>query len=121
MALRTFQSRAQPDRGRRVNAIDDLIGAIPFGVDSSFDVAGRRSVKTSCDFLRKCRIGQQVPRDLFNRELINGHVVIHRLNDPIAKGPHVSNLIRLVSVGIGVACQVEPMPSPLFAVMLRGQ
>ena len=67
-------------------------------------------------------IGKQVPGDLFDSELIKGHVGVQRADDPIAKQPGPEALLVLVvTVRVGEVSEVEPEPAPTLAIARRGQ
>ena len=73
--------------------------------------------------MRSCsgRAGQHVAGELLDRELIERHVGVEGVDDPIAIRPDRARPVLLVAVGVGVAGQVEPAPRPALAVMRRSQ
>jgi len=44
-------------------------------------------MKASRDTLIECGAGQQITSNLFDRKLIEWHVLIERTDDPVAKEP----------------------------------
>ncbi len=64
-------------------------------------------------------LGQQVARDLLHDEPVERHVVVQRLDDPVAVAPDRSRPVDRVAVRVGVARDVEPVPAPALAVMRR--
>ncbi len=67
-------------------------------------------------------IRQQVARDLLDGELIEGHVAIHGVDDPIAIAPGVrTQAVAEETVAVGIACHVQPVPSPAFPEIGRGE
>ena len=70
------------------------------------------------DSLLDRRIWQQVASDLLNRELIVRHVVVERIDHPIAVQPCDSAPVRLEAVGVGVPRQVEPELRLPLAIVL---
>ncbi len=63
----------------------------------------------------------QVASELQANELIVGHIVIQRLDDPIAPGPLLTEQVLFKSVAIGVASSIQPGARPAFAVAGRSQ
>ena len=90
-------------------------------INPSFLIDLGVSMKASRDELLLIGVRQQVSGKLFNTELIQGHVAIECLNDPITVAPHGPFTIDAVTIRIGVASDVEPMPSPALTIMGRAQ
>src|SRR5207245_1044764 len=67
------------------------------------------------------RIREQVSGDLLDRELVEGHVGVEGVDDPVAVGPDLARAVLLVAVGIGVAGEVEPTAGPALAVVGAGE
>jgi hypothetical protein len=65
------------------------------------------------------RIRQHVARDLFDREAVERHVLIQRVDDPVAILPHHPREILFEALRVGIARQIEPRPRPPFAIMRR--
>ena len=65
---------------------------------------------------------EHVTSDLFLREAGIGFVFIERSNDVVAIGPSIHpQLVFVIAAGVRVLDDVEPMPRPAFAVVLRIQ
>ena len=65
---------------------------------------------------------QQVASHLFDEEAIVGHVGIHGVDDVVAITPGVRKRdVRFLAARFGIASDVEPVPAPAFAELLRGQ
>ncbi len=63
-----------------------------------------------------------VARKLLEHEAVVGHVLVERLDDPVAVLPGaVLDAVALEAVGLGVAHEIEPVPPPLLAVVRAGQ
>ena len=65
----------------------------------------------------------QIPRDLIAQELGVGEVLVERLDDPIAVAPRLAEValrrqLNEIS-GIGVAHDIEPVPTPALAIQRR--
>ena len=116
VTLTTFQSGSKENRSSRIHTIEHLIDAILFWMNARFDIAGNSAMKSSCDFLVGRGVRNQITRQLFQRELIKRHVVVHRVDHPISIRPAFTQLICLITVGVGVAGQIQPGLCPTFAV-----
>ncbi len=78
-------------------------------------------MKAGCDFLVYCCVREHVTCQLFDRELIERHIILKCIDHPIAVGPYRSHLVFFVTVGICIASQVQPFTSPTFAIVRRLQ
>ena len=78
-------------------------------------------VETGGDALVSRGVGQEVPRELFQSELVEGHVGIERADHPIAPRPDASSAILFVPVGVGVPGQIHPATAPAFTVARGSQ
>ena len=67
------------------------------------------------------RVRQQVAGDLLDRELVERHVAIQRIDHPVAILPHLARRVDGVAVGIGVARHIEPVAAPALAVVRRSE
>ncbi len=121
VALRAAQRGAEPHRRRRVGAIDEHLVHRLVGIDAALLVGHRVAMEAGGDALRLGRVGQHVAGDLLDREAIEGHVGVERVDHPVAVLPDVATLVLLVAVGVGVAGEVEPRPGPALAVARRGE
>ena len=55
---------------------------------------------------------------LLDGELVEGHVRVERVDDPVAPGPDVAQVIALEAVGVGVAGEIKPGARPADAEVL---
>jgi len=117
VALRAAKGRAQPHRGRRIDAIDQILPVGLFLVDSAFLVEHRVAVEARGNPLRHVRIRQHVPRYLLDREPVEGLVTVQGLDHPVAILPHRSSAVLLVAVAVGIAREIEPRPRPPLAIV----
>ena len=62
-------------------------------------------------------IRQQVTGDLFDRELIEWHILIECLDDPVAVGPDRSRVVFFVTIGVRISGEIEPFARPPLAVL----
>ena len=120
VALRAADGQAHPNRADGAGAVDDFFEAELFDLDASLAILKRVAVEARGDFLFGRCVFEQVTGYLFSGELVEGYVVVERVDDPMPVSPGVrTNKILLVAVAVGVACQVEPLHRPLFAVVRR--
>ena len=73
------------------------------------------ALKPRCDQLVTGWIVQQVTGKLLDRELIEGHVFVVSLDDPIAIRPHLTIVIEVHPVRVSVSRRVEPIASSMFS------
>ena len=122
VALSAPHRQTEPDRSRRVGSIDELLVAVLLFVGSPLFVRQRIAMKTGRDPLVERRVGQQVSRQLLDRELIEWQIAIERIDHPIPPTPRVgTRQVFLIAIAVGIACEIEPMPSPPLAKMGRSQ
>ena len=63
----------------------------------------------------------EVAGELVDGELVERHVAVQGVDDPVAVLPDRARGVDAVAVRVGVAGQVEPGPRPALAVMGRGE
>ena len=82
----------------------------------------RVAVQARRHALVECCLGQHVPGDLLDREMIVGHIGVQRGDDPVAIAKRERpRTIFLIAVAIGIASQVEPMSAPALTKMRRSK
>ena len=116
VTLSATGGQAHPDRAGGGDPVDRGVETEFQGIDSAFFVELGVSVKPSGGFLILRSVGQHVPGQLLDGELVVGHIVIESPDHPVAVGPDVAGTIFLVAIAVGVAGEVEPLASPLFPV-----
>jgi hypothetical protein len=79
------------------------------------------AVEACGDPLLEGGVWQQIAGELLDCELVEGHVGVERLDDPIAPAPHVPRAIVLIAAGVGIACGVEPGERHLLSIAGRSQ
>ena len=63
---------------------------------------------------------QHISGDLHAREFIVRHVVVHRVNDPVAIRPEiVADVVPLKTVALAKPREIQPVPPPALAVVRR--
>ena len=91
-------------------------------VGAAFGVGEGLAVESGGEFLQGGGVGEKVAGELLDGELIKGEVGVDGVDDPIAIAPGVHAwAIFFVSITIGIASLVEPVPAPAFAKMRRGK
>ena len=58
---------------------------------------------------------------MFDGELIKRHVVVDRLDDPVAVWPNRALAVFLIAVGVGITGEIQPFAGPAFAIARRGE
>ena len=117
-------AQAEKHLAHRVDHV--LMGQVHVLIDVVAEAAGNRQ-ETGGDHavrigLRRTIRRQDVAGDLVADELVIGHVAVERGDDPVAIPPRMGQrMIGVLAGGVGIAHQVEPVPSPALAVMRRGE
>jgi len=78
-----------------------------------------RNLPPTRNYLVACGIGQHVAGKLLEGELVERHVRVKGMDDPIAVGPDGAGTVFLVAVRIGIAGEVEPAPRPPLPIVRR--
>ena len=66
-------------------------------------------------------IRKQVARELLDRKLVERHVLIQGLDDPVAPRPLCFSNVALVATGIGIARRIEPGQCHALAIGRRSE
>ena len=74
-------------------------------------------MKAGRDALGLGRPGKHVARNLLDGELVERQIRVDGVDDPIPKQPDRTAAVFLVAIGVRVTGQVEPTPSPPFAIV----
>ena len=121
VALRAAERHAHPGRGRRVGAIDRVDDAKLLRVGAPLLVVAVEPVESRADLLHDGGVGQQVAGKRLDRELVEGHVGVKRLDDRVAVGMVGPVAVILVAARIAEPGQVEPFHRELLGVVRRGE
>ena len=112
---RTLGRQSEHHGAHRVGAVD-TVPREDFVVDRPVFVGGDvQPVESRGDAVAVGGAGQQVAGELPGDELVVGQVVVDRVDDPVAVGPHLAVIIQVQSVGVGVADQVQPVPTDVLS------
>ena len=79
-----------------------------FGDRAAFAIDEVIAVKCRCNFLFLRRVRQQIARKLFDGELRERHVAVHRFHDPVAPHPLEGIAVLLEAVAVRVSGRIEP-------------
>ena len=53
-----------------------------------------------------CCIWQHISSELFDGELIVGHILIESTDHPVAIGPNITGTVFLITIAVCIACEV---------------
>ena len=115
VALSAGKARAHPDRHGGIRSINHRGVAKFFVVRSAFIVCHRVAMESGGDQLIIFGVRQEVPSNLFNRELVKWEVGIDRADGVVAKSPDRPTGIIGVTCGVGVAGKIQPLSSPVLS------
>ncbi len=121
VALGAADRQAQKDRARGGHAVEQRLDAVLLLIHAAFLVDHGVAMEAGGDFLIERGVRQQVASQLLDRELIERHVAVERVDHPIAVMPHHARIVIAKSVGVGIARGVQPVAAPALAVMRRSQ
>ena len=121
VALGARERDAHENRGRRVHAVDHVGGAVFIFLLARLAVGGVIAVEAGGDLLRERRVGKEIARELLDRELIERHVRVEGVDDPLAPFPDLAGHVVLVAARVRVPGEVEPLLRLALAEALRLQ
>ena len=116
-----FHRQAQKDGAEGPDAIVHVLDPVLLGCDAAFDGEAVVAVEGGGDLLIEGRVGQQITGELLGDELIEGHVLLKRADDPIPPGPLIVRSVVLVAVAVGEAGVVEPVQGQGLGARVGGQ
>ena len=121
VALGAAYGEAHPHLHGGVHAILYSRHAELFVVGAAFIIRHRVAMEGGGDDLVLGGIGKQIAGELFGGELVERHVVVQGLDDPIAIKPDVAAQILLIAPGVCVTGEIQPEPRPVFAEVFGTQ
>ena len=122
VTLGAFDAQAEPYRRHGIRAVDRFLEAGLFEIDPALAVLEGVAVEARGDARLHRAALEQVAGNLFEGKPIERHVMVQRVNDPMAEAPGVrTGQVFFIAVAVGVAGLIEPMLGPLLAVMPRVQ
>ena len=121
VASRTASRESHPDGRNRFYSITRVENRVFLVDDSAFVGRHVAAIETGRDFLIERGIGKKIARQIFNRELIIRHVLAEGLDDPVTVSPHLTIVIEVNAVRVGVARIVQPITPTMLAPLRRLQ
>ena len=121
VALGALQGEAQPGGAGGGHAVHHGMIAEFQRIDAAFLVQHCVPMEPGGDQLVGGGIGEEIARNLFDRELVEGQVGVERADDPVAPGPDGAAAVLFITIGVCITGQIEPLPSPSLAIMRGGQ
>ena len=104
----TVHRQTKEHRGRRAGAIGCVFDEVLLIDRAAFIRDHMVTVEAAGHFVFLRGFGQQIARNLRDHELVEGHVVLVRLQHPIAPRPQRAPRIHVNAVRIGVARSIQP-------------
>src|SRR5229473_210269 len=103
MALRAADRQAQPSSAQGVCSIHKLVVSEFGKVDAALPAGHCVALKTGGGLLRNGRAWQKITRDLFDGELIERHITVQRVDNPLPVTPGIGSrpiIKRSLAIGI---------------------
>ena len=116
VATRALHGEAEKGGAKGVGAVGDVFDAVFFEHDSTFHHVTVKTVESGGQHFGRTSVGEQIPGNLQRHELVVGHVLVERRDDPVTPRPDKAFTVALVTVGVGVAGDVEPFSSHALGV-----
>ena len=121
VAARARQREAEEHRAHRLHTIGHVFHNPFVRNRATLRVDAVVAVEARGHLREKIAVRQQVARHLFGHKPIKRHIVIERLDQPIAPHPHVTQSIVLVAVRIGIPRSLHPAQRHVLAIARRSQ
>ena len=117
VALGAAHGGSHPDLRNIADPVRGVHGIVFLRLDSAFVGGLEQAVVARGDELAGGRLGEQVSSELFAGELIEGKVIVERVDHPVAVGRDAVVLVPVVADGVGEANQVEPVRGHSLSVV----
>ena len=121
VALRALDGEAEHAFAEGVHAVEHRLHAELLGVNRALHVHHGIAQVAGGDDLILRGVRQHVAGELFEDELVVGQVLVEGVDHVIAIRPHLARHVLLVTITIRIARGVEPVASPTFPVVRRGE
>ena len=115
VALDAAEGGALPDGPGGVDAVDDGVESELLVVGAALGVGLGVAVEAGGDEVFEGAVREQVAGEGLDRELVERQVGVQGADEPVAPRPDIAAVVLLVSLGIGVAGEIEPEGGPAFA------
>ncbi len=114
VADRASHREPQPNLSGRFDSVPGVENTVLLIDNASLVGRDVTAVETRRDSLVQIGVWEQVPRELFNSELVKWEIPVEGVDDPFTIRPHFSKVIEMDPVGIGVASVIEPITSAML-------
>ena len=121
MALRALEGHPQDSFSDAIDPIEHFDHAELLRHDSTFFVDHAIAQKACRDDLFLGRVREKIAGDLFDDELIVGHILGYCIEYPVSPSPLVALQVLFVAVGIRVSSHIEPWSRPFLGKAIIGQ
>jgi len=108
VALAAAESQAQPGRTSVAYPVGDVFRQVFLLLNARLGAHSPEAVVGGRNHLPLAGVRQQIAGELFDRELIEGHVRIEGCDHVIAVGGHLHGLVGKKADAVGVAHEVQP-------------
>ena len=119
VTLRAVQRQSEPRRAHCRDPILHGLDPVFLGVAAALVIDLRIAVEAGGDLLLQRRLWQQVSSELLNCKLIERLVAVEGVDHPLAVRPDGAREIHLITIGVGIARQIQPATRHVFAVVGR--
>ena len=114
VARRAVHGQPEPDPGGRLGAVAGVQHGILVGNHAAFVGGDVAAVEAGGDPLFQRGVGQQVARQLLDRELVERQVAVEGTDHPVAIGPDFAIVVEVDAVRVGIASGVQPVAAAVF-------
>ena len=121
MALGAFHSQPHPDIPGGFYPIHHIFNPEFLSNDSSLIGGGMVAIKTGGDFLIIRGIREKISGQLLDRKLVEGHIVLVCIQDPVSPGPHISGAIIMKDGSVSVTGRIHPDKGHAFSISIGGK
>jgi len=121
VALRATNRLPQPHRADGPHAVREHACFVILGLRPAFLGREQQAVEGRADLLLHAAVREEVPGELFPRELIVVLILVEGLDDVITIRPNVARHVRVITHGVCVAHRIQPADGHAFAVVGGGQ
>ena len=117
----TVGGQSEPDLRHGFSPIPGVVHGVFFRDDPALVGGDVAAVEPRSHPLVESRVGKQITGQLLESELVEGHIAIEGVDDPVAVGPDFAVIVEMDAIGIRIAGGVEPVMGPVFAPVRRLQ
>ena len=121
MTLSAGHSQPQPGGGGHIHSVEQNHKALLLRNGPTLSVVQMVAIEPTGYFLLRAGIWQKMSCELPDGKLIERHVLIESLDDPVFPNPLVGFSIKLKAVAVCIAGGVQPLQSHSLAIMRTGQ